>query len=612
MARTEPRVILICLGNPGPERAGTRHNAAYMLGDYLHDRHEFGPFEPLAGAECLIAEGSAAGLPVLLVRPTTSLNDCGRMMPPLLDAYPFDDHLYGVAHDDLDVPVGTVRGRQKGGHGGHNGVRAVLDAAGRKDLFRIKIGIGSGRREEYASIVDFLLSDFQDDERQMLESSFPEAEEILLGQIGMFAAGLSGRDRRQETAQRYVAEVLEDARTVLQDLPAVSAYPVLLRRSEVDRARDVVIALAKLLRKAKRAAGEEEALYAYLSGFIPEDLRPLLPPRSSSQDVFFAADLHVDGGRMKVIELNCAVGYAHYARLADELLFPLLQERLGSVTRPSEADFASFLYQHGLKPLHDPDAGEIVFLRGLNNEDMFNVDELESLAARMREQGAPRITLCHERDLTLQPDGLWLGDGRRVDVVYVEENLADWAEMSDLSPLVQAVRRQTVKTFPTPDTFLYTNKAFLSLLGDPSSEPWLQPDDREQQVIRTNLLWSHVLDADIEPAAYYMLEQGLRLVVKDTLGGGGRGVTVLRPESGSQQAGHILRRRMLDGDSVVQGYFEAGRWSEDSDLRFDLRILAAAHEGDVAIGPIYARVFRGTKLSFSDPDAGVAPVYVVD
>lgn len=62
---------------------------------------------------------------------------------------------------------------------------------------------------------------------------------------------------------------------------------------------------------------------------------------------------------------------------------------------------------------------------------------------------------------------------------------------------------------------------------------------------------------------------------------------------------------------MVQGYFPAGRWSEETDLRFDVRILASAHEADIAIGPVYARIFRGEKVNFADPDSGVAPVYVI-
>jgi hypothetical protein len=177
--------------------------------------------------------------------------------------------------------------------------------------------------------------------------------------------------------------------------------------------------------------------------------------------------------------------------------------------------------------------------------------------------------------------------------------------------LPEAVRSGRAKVFPPLDMFLYTNKGFLSLLADPSARRWFDPDDEESKVLRENVLWSAALDERMEPAAYYMLEQGLTLVVKDTLGGGGRGVTILRPDSSSQQTGHLLRQRLLAGNSVVQGYFPPGRWSADVDLSFDVRVLVAAHEGDIAIGPVYGRVFRGEKVNFADPDSGIAPFYVL-
>lgn len=546
----------------------------------------------------------------LLVKPATSMNDCGRLIAPMLKRYGADDNLYAIAHDDLDLPIGTVRGRQKGGHGGHNGVRAILAAAGEVGFFRVKLGVGSARKGDYDSVADFLLSDLEPDERERLEACFPQAEGALIGQVKSHAAVLSKRDRRRDVTGRYVAEVLDDAHAALAGVPAASPYPIFLTRAELGRVYDVVTALAKLLRKAKRAA-EDEGFAARLLRFIPVDLRVLLPSRSPRRGIFFAADMHLAGGSIKVIELNCAVGYGHYARLADEALYPLLRERLDGIERPTEAEFASFLYEQGLKPLHDPEGGVIAFLRGFNNEDMFNVDEVEGLARRVEERSGLSIPLCHERDLALRTDGVHLSDGRRVDLLYVEENLADWAALAEDSPLLEAAAAGGLKTFPPLDMFLYTNKGFLWTLADPAAREWLQPDEAESKVIRENILWSHPLDRHIEPAAYYMLEQGLTLVVKDVLGGGGRGVTVLRPGSSSQQTGHILRRRMLDGDSVVQGHFAPGRWSADSDLNFDVRVLAAAHEGDITIGPVYGRVFRGEKVNFSTPDTGVAPVYVL-
>ncbi len=610
-ASAEPRLILICLGNPGAEYAATRHNAGWLFGDCLRQRHEFAPFEPLEGVEATAARGELAGLPALIAKPGVAMNDAGRVAATLVERFGAEGRLYALAHDDLDVPLGSAKGRARGGHGGHNGVRSVLGEAPDVPFFRLKLGVGSARKGGCDSVAEFLLSPFEEGERAELEESFPQAEQVLVGEARSLAARLAKQDRRDAARRRYAGELLEEAREALEGLDAASPYPVFLNPSEASRLLDVVTALTKLLRKARATAGRDDAFYDRLASFIPEGLRPLLPARTGSQRLFYAADLHLSQAGLKVIELNCAVGYAHYARLADEALLPLLSERLDGLERPTDAEFAAFLYQHGLKPLLEPDAGALAFLRGFGGRDMFNVDELERLAARVGRLAGAEVPLCHEGDLEPAEGGLRLPDGRRVDLLYVEENLSTWAGVAEGSPLHAAVREGRVKTFPPLDMFLLTGKGFLALLAEPEVQELLEPDEAEARVLRENLLWSSPLDARIEPAAYYMLERGLSVVVKDALGGGGRGVTVLRPDSSSQQAGHMLRRRALAGGSVVQGYFPAGRWSQEVDLRFDLRVLAAAHAGDVNLGPVCARVFRGEKVSFAEPDAGVAPVYVL-
>jgi PTH1 family peptidyl-tRNA hydrolase len=611
MPASDLLLVLIGLGNPGPDRAGTRHNAGHMFAEYLRARHRFGTLEPVMSVPVLAARGEIDGMGALLVLPETSMNECGRVLDPLRKWLGVDPPLWAIAYDDLDVPLGGAKGRQKGGAGGHNGVRSVLEASGDLSFFRIKLGVDSPRKRDFPSVKDYLLSDFEPDERAQLEAAFPAAEDVLRGQMKMLAARAAKVDRRREACRRFEAELLAPARAALDGLPVTSPYPILLGRADGDRLPAVVTALAKLLRKAGAEAAENEELRGRLASFIPEDLRPLVPaPRpAAKQRLFFAADLHLADGRMKVVELNCAVGYGHYAALAGAALMPVLEPALGPLRWPVEGEFAAFLFEHGLRPLCEPDRGVVAFLRGFGGQDMFNIDELERLAARVAELSGLDVPLCHEGDLTPGPDGLHLADGRRVDLLYVEENLGEWRLAGDA--LRDAVQTGRVKTFPALDTFLYTSKGFLSVLCEADARDWLAPDDEESKVMRENLLWSSPLDARIEPAAYHMLEQGLPLVVKDALGGGGRGVTILRPDSSSQQAGHLLRRRMLDGGSVVQGYFEAGRWSEDSDLRFDLRVLAAAHAGDVTVGPVYGRVFRGEKANFTTPDAGVAPVYVL-
>jgi len=611
MTDDQAYVIVICLGNPGSDYAGTRHNAGFMFADYLAEKGANAGFEAMNGVEAEVAEIELAGLSTLLVKPLTAMNDCGRVVKPLRQRFGFEDNLWAIAHDDLDVTLGSVKGRQKGGHGGHNGVRSVLGAAGRTDLVRIKLGVRSASRQKYDGVVDFLLSEFQSDERVKLEGAFAEAEQVLKGQVESFAAKLARRDRRRDAAALYGEGVVKQAREAVAAIPAASPWAIFVNRQQLNRAFKVVTALAKLLRKAKAAAGRDEAFYERVVRFIPEALRPLLPGFPKDQRLFFAADLHISPEGMKVIELNCAVGYGHYAHVADEALFPLVCEHVKGIERAADIDFGPFLYRHGLRRLHDPDAGCIAFLRGLKDQDMFNVDELEGLAARIAEAEGVDMPLCHESDLELHDDGLYLPGSGRVDLLYVEENLSEWGELREDSPVREAVLAGGVKTFPTLDMFLYTNKGFLSVLCDPAARRHLRPDEEESKVLRENILWTHPLDEHIEPAAYYMLEQGLRLVVKDYLGGGGRGVTILRPDSSSQQVGQILQQRMRAGDSVVQGYFEPGRWSEESELRFDVRLVASAHRGDINIGPVYGRVFRGAKLSLSHDDAGVAPVYVV-
>ncbi len=237
-----------------------------------------------------------------------------------------------------------------------------------------------------------------------------------------------------------------------------------------------------------------------------------------------------------------------------------------------------------LAPAHDPAAGVIAFLRGFGNEDMFNVSELEGIARQIEDAGGPRIPLCFERDLELRDDGLRLG-GERVDVLYVEENLADWAKLPADSVLPQAARRGAVKLVPPLDVFLFTSKVLLAMLGDPEERAFLGPDERESNVLRENVLWSAPLDERTEPAARRMIEEGRGLVLKDSLGGGGDGVDVLRPDADRAQPSMSCAVAWSRAATVVQSYFAPGCWAEGSELRTDLRLLVSASEGEVADRP---------------------------
>ncbi|WP_273841615.1 aminoacyl-tRNA hydrolase [Rubrobacter calidifluminis] len=133
------------LGNPGRRYANTRHNAGYMVVDELAARHG-GAWRRRKRAE--EAEIRLNGVSVVLVKPTTFMNDSGRA----LVAYSGDRLL--VVHDDLDLPAGAVRVKVGGGAGGHNGLRSVIGNLG-PEFVRVRVGIG--RPPEGVEVIDYVL-----------------------------------------------------------------------------------------------------------------------------------------------------------------------------------------------------------------------------------------------------------------------------------------------------------------------------------------------------------------------------------------------------------------------------------------------------------------------
>ncbi|HKY93545.1 MAG TPA: aminoacyl-tRNA hydrolase [Nevskiaceae bacterium] len=133
-------VALAGLGNPGPDYARTRHNAGFWLADRLVDsargsfRHESKFFGELARVR-------VAGTDVLVLKPSTYMNRSGQAVAALLGFYKIPPENLLVAHDELDLPVGTARFKFAGGHGGHNGLRDIHKPIG-DQYRRVRIGVG--------------------------------------------------------------------------------------------------------------------------------------------------------------------------------------------------------------------------------------------------------------------------------------------------------------------------------------------------------------------------------------------------------------------------------------------------------------------------------------
>jgi PTH1 family peptidyl-tRNA hydrolase len=149
-----PLRIIAGLGNPGPEHQLTRHNAGFWFVDTLARRHdgEFRDYRKYSGETARI---TIAGQEIILLKPTTYMNRSGLSIRQLSEFFKIEAADILVAHDELDLPVGSLRLKHGGGHGGHNGLRDTIAHIG--DAFwRLRLGIGHPGNK--ADVIDYVLT----------------------------------------------------------------------------------------------------------------------------------------------------------------------------------------------------------------------------------------------------------------------------------------------------------------------------------------------------------------------------------------------------------------------------------------------------------------------
>jgi len=167
--------LVVGLGNPGPKYAGTRHNVGYDVVDYLAAAPQCGPFR--SKFQSLIAEMNEAGELVLLVKPETYMNLSGRAVRQLLDFYKLEPAQLLVVCDDFNLPLGKLRVRAQGSHGGQNGLRNIQECLGTDAYPRLRIGVGQPGPGE---AVDFVLSRFKPAEKPLISEAIARAAECVL------------------------------------------------------------------------------------------------------------------------------------------------------------------------------------------------------------------------------------------------------------------------------------------------------------------------------------------------------------------------------------------------------------------------------------------------
>ena len=159
--------LIVGLGNPGAEYARTRHNAGFWLVDELARRHG-GSFRHEGKHQGELARVRIGGDEIWLLKPMTFMNRSGGPVSSVLGFYKLAPAQMLVAHDEIDLPSGTVRLKDAGGHGGHNGLRDIIAAQG--DAFwRLRIGVGHpGSKGE---VVDFVLTHAGKDEQRAIDET---------------------------------------------------------------------------------------------------------------------------------------------------------------------------------------------------------------------------------------------------------------------------------------------------------------------------------------------------------------------------------------------------------------------------------------------------------
>ncbi|WBU38017.1 aminoacyl-tRNA hydrolase [Homoserinibacter sp. YIM 151385] len=180
--------LVVGLGNPGPGYAAHRHNVGQMALDRIAAHLGAGFKTHKAGA--LVAEGRPVpgGPKLVLAKPGSFMNLSGGPVAQLARFYSLDASRLVVLHDELDLPFDTVRLKQGGGHGGHNGLRDIIARMGSNDFARVRIGIGRppGRQDP----ADFVLKPFSGAERESLPVLLEDAADATeqLAAQGIVAA----------------------------------------------------------------------------------------------------------------------------------------------------------------------------------------------------------------------------------------------------------------------------------------------------------------------------------------------------------------------------------------------------------------------------------------
>ena len=167
--------LIVGLGNPGSRYRGTRHNVGFEVVDVLARRLGI-EFES-APADALLARQRGLGARVMLAKPLTFMNRSGGAVQALRHYFRIEPEALLVVADDVNLPLGRLRGRKRGSDGGHNGFASVIASLGTGEFARLRIGVGRG--DTRRSLTAHVLAGFVEEEREEMEAAIERAADAV-------------------------------------------------------------------------------------------------------------------------------------------------------------------------------------------------------------------------------------------------------------------------------------------------------------------------------------------------------------------------------------------------------------------------------------------------
>lgn len=199
---------IVGLGNPGRQYEDTKHNVGFHVIDRLAEKYEISVTK--FKNKALMGDGTIKGKRVLLVKPQTYMNLSGESVREIVNFYKIPQERFVVIFDDTSLPCGSVRIREKGSHGGHNGIRNIIDQMGTEEFYRIKVGIGE--KPNGWDLADYVLAKFDPDDLPLMEQGMEKAVtgvEVMLSRGIKEAANRVNQKAKTAKKQKAQAEAAQ-------------------------------------------------------------------------------------------------------------------------------------------------------------------------------------------------------------------------------------------------------------------------------------------------------------------------------------------------------------------------------------------------------------------